>query len=292
MSINVEQLLQRKFSPVQHVYSQRDTMLYALSLGLGGDPTNTGQLQFVYEKTLRTFPTMPVIMGFPGFWAKHPDTGIDWQRLVHAEQSFELHKPLPPQGTVIGRNRVSAIYDKGESKGALLCQERQLSDTSGELIATVSQVTMLRGDGGCGSSPGAPKPPHVIPVRVPDTFHDLSTLPQMALLYRLNGDDNPLHVDPEVAKNAGFSRPILHGLCTMGIACHAALHALLDYHPERIRAMRIRFTAPVLPGDTLRTQLWKDDDVISLRTFAIERDVMVLDAGRIDLHSGFSSPLA
>jgi acyl dehydratase len=284
MAIKVQQLLERRFAPIEHNYTRRDTILYALGIGLGADPTDAGQLSFVYEEGLKAFPALPVILGYPGFWAKEPDTGIDWKRLVHAEQSFELHRPLAPEGKVVGHTRVSAIYDKGPEKGALLCQERQVVDAvGGELIATVSQISMLRGDGGCGGSTGSPPAPHVIPERSPDAVCDLATLPQAALIYRLSGDYNPLHADPEVARAAGFSRPILHGLCSMGVACHAVLRTVLAYDPARIRAMRARFTAPVLPGDTLRTEMWQNGEVVSFRTFALERNVMVLNSGRIDI---------
>jgi acyl dehydratase len=179
---------------------------------------------------------------------------------------------------------VSAIYDKGADKGALLCQERRVVDAgTGELLATVSQVSMLRGDGGRGGSEGAPPAPHQLPDRQPDAVCDLPTLPQAALIYRLSGDTNPLHADPAVAHSTGFERPILHGLCAMGVACHAVLRTLLAYDAARLRAMCVRFSAPVLPGDTLRTEIWQDGDVISFRTFAREREVMVLNAGRIDL---------
>jgi acyl dehydratase len=283
MAISYEQLLNRRFAPLEHAYSRRDSMLYALGIGLGADPLDQGQLAFVYEEQQKVFPTMPVILGYPGFWAREADTGIDWRKLVHAEQAFELHAPLKPEGRVIGSNRVSALYDKGPEKGALLCQERLVTDAdSGELIATVHQVSMLRGDGGFGGPAGSP-PPHQMPERSADVICDLPTLPQAALLYRLSGDFNPLHADPEVAVGAGFARPILHGLCTMGVACHAALRGILQYRAERIRGMRVRFSGVVLPGDTIRTELWMDGDVISFRATALERKVLVLSAGKITL---------
>lgn len=286
MAIDYEQLLQRPFAPVEHSYTARDTMLYALAIGLGADPLDQDQLAFVYEEKLKVFPTMAVILGYPGFWAREPDTGIDWRKLVHAEQGFELHSPLSPESRVIGRNRVSALYDKGVEKGALLCQERQVTDAvSGALIATIHQVSMLRGDGGFGGPGGSPPAPHAMPERSADLVCDLPTLPQTALLYRLNGDFNPLHADPVLAAGAGFPQPILHGLCTMGVACHAALRSMLGYRTEQIRSMRVRFTGVVLPGDTLRTELWQDGDVISFRTTALERKVLVLNAGKITLNA-------
>jgi len=164
-------------------------------------------------------------------------------------------------------------------------QERRVTDAaSGELLASVSQTSMLRADGGFGGAHGAPlAAPHAMPARPPDAVCDLPTLPQAALLYRLSGDFNPLHADPGVALAAGFPRPILHGLATMGIALHAVLRMLLGYDASAVRGMRVRFTAPVLPGETLRTELWRDGCLVSLRTTALERNTLVLNAGRVDL---------
>jgi acyl dehydratase len=292
MAIDYQRLMERYFPPLQHTYSRRDTILYALGVGLGSDPLDPGQLSYVYEENLKALPTMASILGYPGFWAKEPDTGIDWRRLVHAEQSFELHKPLAPEGRIVGHNRVNAIYDKGAAKGALLCQERKVVDAvSGELIATVCQVNMLRGDGGFGGPSGSPPPPHPIPERAPEAVYDLVTLPQAALIYRLSGDYNPLHADPAVARTAGFSRPILHGMCVMGVACHAVLRTLLGYDATAIRSMRVRFTAPAMPGETIRTELWVDNNVISFRSIALERNVTVLNAGRVHLRNGIPTSL-
>ncbi|MBB1625990.1 MaoC/PaaZ C-terminal domain-containing protein [Achromobacter sp. UMC71] len=292
MSVIPDHLLNRTFEPRSHRYSESDTMLYALGCGLGADPQSAGQLRYVYEGVrggLCALPTLANILGYQGFWADQPDTGIAWRKLVHAEQKIELQRPLPASGHVIGASRVVGLHDKGPDKGALMLQDRTITDAaSGDLLATVTQTTMLRGDGGFGAAYGAshglaPLPAHHLPNRTPDAVCELSTLPQAALLYRLNGDRNPLHADPAVAREAGFSRPILHGLATMGVALHAVLRALLGYDSSAVRGMRVRFTAPVLPGDTLRTDAWRDGNLISLRTTAVERDVMVLSAGRIDL---------
>lgn len=292
MRLDPNHLLNRPFAPVEQAYSERDSLLYALGCGLGADPLDAGQLRYVYERAaggLQALPTLANALGYSGFWADQPDTGITWQKLVHAEQAIVLHRPLPAQGRVVGHTRVTGLHDKGADKGALMLQERRVADAAtGELIATVTQTTMLRADGGfsasSGGAHGAPlAAPHAVPERAPDAVCDLPTLPQAALLYRLNGDFNPLHADPAVAQAAGFSRPILHGLATMGVAMHAVLKALLGYDAARVRGMRVRFTAPVLPGETLRTELWRDGAVVSLRTTALERGVVVLNAGRIDL---------
>lgn len=286
--MNPQRLLAREFADIEQTYAARDTMLYALGAGLGADPLDAGQLRYVYERApggLQALPTMVNVLGYAGFWADRPDTGIDWRKLVHAEQAIVLHRALPAEGRVLASNRVVALHDKGADKGALMLQERRVRDAdSGELLATVTQTTMLRGNGGFGGSHGAPlAPPHAVPARTPDAVCDLPTLPQMALLYRLNGDFNPLHADPATAAGAGFARPVLHGLATMGVAMHAVLKALLAYDAGLVRGMRVRFTAPVLPGETLRTELWRDGEVVSLRTTALESGKVVLNAGRVDL---------
>lgn len=288
MGLDPLRLLNRRFDPVEHRYAERDSMLYALGCGLGADALDDGQLRYVHEGAaggLRALPTLINVLGYGGFWADQPDTGIAWRRLVHAEQAIVLHRPLAAQGHVVGRNRVTGLHDKGVDRGALMLQERQVTDAaSGEPIATVTQTTMLRGDGGFGGAHGTPlAPPHAVPDRAPDAVCDLPTLPQAALLYRLNGDFNPLHADPAVARAAGFQRPILHGLATMGVALHAVLKTLLGYEADAVRGMRVRFTAPVLPGETLRTELWRDGTVVSLRSKTLERGTVVLDAGRVDL---------
>jgi len=288
--INPHHLLARPFAPIAHAYDERDTRLYALGVGLGHDPLDAGQLHYVYGgpegESLRALPTMANVLAYPGFWAREPDTGIDWRRLVHAEQEIVLHQPLPARGRVVGLNRIAALWDRGEGKGAFLQQEREVRDAATDaLVATVRQLSLLRGDGGFGpgGSEGAPPAPHTIPERALDAVCDLPTLPQAALIYRLSGDYNPLHADPAVARAAGFERPILHGMATMGVAAHAVLRALLDYDDSRFAAMRVRFTAPALPGDTLRTELWVDGKVVSLRTTALERGAVVLNNARVDL---------
>lgn len=284
MPVDPQRLLARPFAPFTHRYTVRDTILYALGIGLGSDPTDARELRFVYEQGIEAFPTLVNVIGYPGFWAREPDTGIDWRRIVHAEQSVALHARIPAAGTVTSRTRVSALWDKGPEKGVLMEQVRELRFAGSAPVATLTQVSMLRGDGGCGSAGNrAPAPAHELPTRAPDAICDLATLPQAALIYRLSGDDNPLHADPSVAAAAGYPRPILHGLCTMGVAARAVVRSLPEGGASRLGAMRVRFTAPVFPGETLRTEIWVDGSVVSLRTRAIDRDVVVLDRGRVDL---------
>ena len=274
-------LLARHFAPVVHDYAPRDTILYALGLGLGADPTDERQLRYVYEDGLLALPTMANVLGYPGFWAKEPGTGIDWRRVVHAEQWIALEAPLPPAGRVTGHTRVTAFHDKGVAKGAIMASERRIAAEDGSTLATVGGLTMLRGDGGSGVIVGELPATHPVPDRAPDVTCDLPTLPQAALIYRLSGDLNPLHADPAVARGAGFERPILHGMATMGIACHAVLRTLLDNNPAAIRGMRVRFTAPVYPGETLRTEMWHEPRGIAFRTTIPDRGITVLDRGTI-----------
>lgn len=285
MPINREQLLSWPFQDIEHTYTPRDTILYALGVGLGADPVDTQQLRFLYEAELQALPTMAVILSYPGFWLKDPKTGADWKKILHGEQNIRLHRPLPAGGTVVGRTRVSEIIDKGPGKGALMLSERQVFDrASGDLLASLSQVTFLRGDGGCGGPSGPAPVPPPIPERAPDGVCDLATLPQAALIYRLSGDYNPLHIDPAVARESGFERPILHGLCSLGVAGHALLRSLCDYRPERFKAMQLRFSAPAYPGETIRTEYWHEgDEVWAFRAIALERQVTIINNGRAEI---------
>jgi acyl dehydratase len=281
MPIDRDKLLAWPFEEVEQRYDERDTILYALGIGLGADPTDPRQLRFVYEEELQVLPSMGVILGYPGFWLRDPRTGADWRRLLHGEQSIDVLKPLPAAGTVLGTTRVLDVIDKGPDRGALLFSERLVRDkASGALLCRLHATTVLRGDGGFGGPAGPVPAPHVIPDRPADDICALATLPQAALLYRLSGDRNPLHADPVLAAKAGFARPILHGLCTFGIAGHALLRTLCDYRPERLMSLKGRFTAPVFPGETIMTEMWRDGPVISFRASVKERGKVVLDHGK------------
>jgi len=284
MPIDYEKLLNLKISDAEQHYGARDCILYALGIGLGYDPLDEEQLAFVYEKSLKVLPTMAMVLGSPGFWTRDLDTGIDWVKLVDGERSVRLHAPLPSEGTVVGRTRVTEIVDKGPGKGALVYSERKIHDKASDaLVATVTQTTFCRGDGGFGGPPRETPKPHPIPERAPDLTCDLATRPEAALLYRLSGDPNPLHVDPETAKKAGFPRPILHGLATFGVAGHALLKTLCGYDPSKLTSMAGRFSAPVFPGETIRTAIWRDGNVISFRAHAVERDVVAINNGRAEV---------
>ncbi len=285
MPIVYEKLLALKIPDVEQSYGPKDCMLYALGVGLGLDPVDENQLAFVYEKNLKVLPTMAAVIGYPGFWAKELDTGIDWVRVVAGEHSLELHRPLKPSGTVLGRTRVLEIVDKGVGKGAIVYSQRTIDDkASGERIATIVQTTFCRGDGGFGGPLRETRAAHAIPERAPDLVCDLPTRPETALIYRLSADPNPLHADPAVAKAAGFPRPILHGLATFGVSAHAIIRSLCGYDPARLTAIAGRFSAPVFPGETIRTEMWRDGKVVSFRARVVERDVIALNNGRAEVN--------
>jgi acyl dehydratase len=217
---------------------------------------------------------------------QEPGTGIDWLGVLHGEQSLTLHAPIPSSATVVGRSRVTAVVDKG-TKGAVVYTERTITDQgTGTLLASVGMATFCRGVGGFSGGDEPPAAPTAVPDRAPDLVHDLPTTPQSALLYRLCGDRNPLHVDPAVAARAGFERPILHGLCTFGVAAHALIAAVANYEPAALRTISARFSAPVFPGELLRTEIWQgNNDTVRFRVRATDRDVIVLDRGTAELRN-------
>jgi acyl dehydratase len=276
--LNLEAVRNFRFDPVSHSYTPRDAMLYALGLGYGSNPSDAGQLAFVYENNLRTVPSICCVLAHPGFWARNPMFGIDWLKMLHGEQSFEIHSPIPPEGTVIGTYEIVAVEDKGTGKGAILHQVKTLSDKqSGRLLATVRSVVFLRGDGGCGSFGEIPAAAAALPDSAPSSVCDIATLPQSALIYRLSGDYNPIHADPEAATKAGFDHPILHGLCTLGVATRALLSTFANGAPERLKSLFVRFSRPVFPGETIRTEFFTSGREIRFRSRVLERDVVVLD---------------
>lgn len=271
--MDLERIKALRHSGLTQTLDKRDTILYALGLGYG---EGIDDLPFVYEKRLKAVPSLASMLCHPGFWAQKPEYGIDWVKILHAEQAFTIHAPLPATGVIGGESRVAAVEDKGP-KGALLHQEKSLLGEDGTLLATVRSTLLLRangGEGGFGELPPAARP---LPDRAPDRVAELPISARAALIYRLSGDWNPLHADPEIAAAAGFERPILHGLCTMGMACRAALAEYCRNDPNRMGGMFVRFSRPVFPGETLRIEFFETDEEIRFRAIAAERDTVVLD---------------
>lgn len=284
MAANYDKLMSLAIPDSAQSYVAKDSMLYAASLGVGSHPLDPSELSFVYEKGLRVLPTMGVVLAHPGYWPRDLDTGLDWVKIVHAEQGLELYGPLPTQAHVIGKSRILEVVDKGPAKGAFIAYERRILDRdNGVALCTITQTMFCRGDGGFGGPQRALPPPHAIPDREPDAVCDWATSPQIALLYRLNGDWNPLHADPAVAASAGFARPILHGLASYGIAAYSIIRNLDDVDASDVASIFARFSSPVYPGETLRTEIWRDGSVISYRVRCIERNVIVINNGRMTL---------
>jgi acyl dehydratase len=290
--IDRDKLLAWPFPEVVQKYTARDALLYALSLGFGDDPLDPRHLRHVLEDRLRVFPTMALVLAHPGPWTADPATGIDRSRVVHGEQSLAIHRPLPAGGTVRSRNRVVAVLDKGAGKGAVIQTARELHDAvTGELLASISGATFCRGDGGFEARSGQLAPavasaslPPPRPDRAPDAVAMLATRPQSALLYRLNGDYNMLHADPEVARQAGFERPISHGLLSFGLCARMIEEG---FPRMRLAAITARFARPMFPGETLVTEMWRDgEDTLWFRALCQERNVEVLSNGRAQLARG------
>lgn len=263
-------------------YTERDTILYAL--GVGAATENPPQdPQFVYERGLKALPTMAVVLAGGGFWLAEPALGIDLARMLHGEQFLRLHKPLPATGTLVGRHAVDEIFDKGVDKGAVMFLSRRLHEqATDELVAEVKMSIFLRGNGGFGGRAEGQPRPHAVPTdRAPDATLDLITRPEQAAIYRLAGaDPNPIHIDAGMARRAGFERPILHGLCSYGVAGRAVLKLLCDNDPAKLRRFDLRFASPVYPGETLRTEVWREGPGrAAFQVRVVERNLVVLSNG-------------
>ena len=285
--IDYHKLKNWQFEDVQHNYSTDFSMLYALSVGVGSDPDDERQLQFVNDVASSTplaLPSLSTVVGFPGTWMRDPGTGIDVLKIVHGEELIVLHEPMSAAANMMARHRVTRIVDKGEGRGATVTYEKELFETgSGNKIATITHTTFCRGNGGFSALNGvtdiSPPAPPKVPEGPPDLIFDLKTMPQQALLYRLLADRNPLHSDPATAKKAGFDKPILHGLCTYGVATYALLASCCDHDPARLKTMFTRFSNPVMPGETIRMEMYRKPDGVAFRARVLDRNVVALDSG-------------
>lgn len=269
MAIDYPAILELRETGKLYSYAERETMLYALGVGLGRDPMNTAELPFVYERDLRAVPTLATVVAW-GAGVPTDKLGVNYKLVLHGEEKTILHRPMPVAATLIADSGVVEVYDKGKGKGAIIVRETVLRDEAdGEPVATLLRTIVARGDGGTGGS-NAPTPrPHAIPDREPDKIVEYQTAGNQAAIYRLSGDLNPLHIDPERGKAAGFPGPILHGLCTYGFTCRAVLEAFCGFDPDPIASHEARFSAPVFPGDALRVRMWQEDE----KTVSFEADV-------------------
>jgi acyl dehydratase len=278
--MDVAQVLAREFGAIEQSYTFKDTILYALGVGLGAKPLDPKHLRFLYEDGLLAMPSMANVLGHPGFWAIDPKYAIDWKQLLHAEQRMTMHAAIPAQGKVVSQIDIIGIRDLG-ARGAMMHQRKILRDAvSGQELATTISSLMLRGDMGTGDHGEAPEELEKLPETVPDRSVEFEAAEILPLIYRLSGDLNPLHIDPAVAEAAGFPRPILHGLATKGIATYAVLSEYCDLEPARLASMELRFSRPVLPGDTLRFDFWNHGaGIVRFRASVPARDLVVLDRG-------------
>lgn len=275
------QIVGKDLEPLEFVYQNREVILYALGIGAGAEED---ELQFVYEGELQTLPTFGVVPPFPALTGIIGLEGVDINlaMLLHGEQYLELYRPIPTEGKLTSYPRVAALYDKG--KGALIEIEVVTKDEKGEPLFLNNFGVYIRGEGGFGGEKG-PEPGHAPPEREPDKVLSLPTLPQQALLYRLSGDFNPLHADPAFAAMGGFPRPILHGLCSMGFACRAVLREYGNNDPARFKAMKVRFSRHVFPGENIVTEMWQSEpNQIILRSKTAERDEYCLTNAAVWLH--------
>jgi acyl dehydratase len=262
--------------PRTRSWTSKDALLYAVGVGAGlGDPTS--ELAFTTENSegiaQQVLPTFAVLLS----QAPPPPFGdFDPAQLVHAEQEIVLHRPVPVKGTVTARARVAGVYDKG--KGALVAIESSAVLDDGSPLATNRSALFIRGEGGFGGERG-PRDEWAAPDRAPDRTVTYATRPEQALLYRLSGDRNPLHSDPSFAKRGGFDTPILHGLCTYGVVGRALLHAVAGSDPARLTSMYGRFSAVVLPGQSLTTEIWQEGTAVLFRA-RTDDGTVVIDRGR------------
>jgi len=276
MTIDPSALVAREPIESRQRLDRRDVMLYAIGVG-------ATELPFVYEENLQTLPTMATTLAYPGFVWKDFDLGADWKKVLHGETSIEIHRPLPTEGDLIGKTFFGPFFDKGTDKGTVAYQKREIRTADGELVATVRNSSFLRGDGGQGGSSEPQPKPRPIPDRTPDEVVTLTTSEIQAVIYRLSGDYNPLHIDPAVAQAGGFDRPILHGLATFGVAGRAVLAALCDNDASRVKRLDVRFASPVFPGETIRTEIWREGEGrAAYRASVVEREVVVLNNGYVE----------
>ena len=282
VAINPELLTAYDFGEVRQHYTERDAILYALGIGLGHDPTDPADLAFLDERTLAVLPTFAATLASPGMWLRDPRFGIDFTRLLHVAQEATFHSALPSAAEIVGTARVTSIADRGPDRGAELVVERHISEAStGRSLCSLRQTLLLRGDGGYGGVPPI-RASRTAADHAPDFVTQVSLSPRAALIYRLSGDWNPLHIDPEAARAAGFERPIMHGLGVYGTVA-AALCRTLGRSPLALRRLACRFSGIVMPGAVLDLRIWDlGDGYVFDATVAGHR---VLDQGLLELRT-------
>ncbi|RIA92437.1 HotDog domain-containing protein [Glomus cerebriforme] len=294
--VDIDKVVGYKYPPLKVSFNKRDLILYALSIGIKDD-----ELKYLYEldKNFTPFPTYPVVLNLKGnspdvnLFAETVNFGnpipglpdIDPNRIIHGEQKIEILNPLPTSGEFEIHGKINGVYDKGS--GLLIERTNTLVDAkTGKEYCIMTFQSFNVGYGGFGGPKGSKSPNYKPPKdKKSDAIDVLQTSKDQAILYRLSGDYNPLHIDPTIAPKLGFEKPILHGLCSYGIASHAIVKHLANNNPELLKSISVRFNAPVYPGETLETYMWKvpseklnETNVIFI-TKVKERDIIVLSNG-------------
>ena len=277
MPINYDEIMSMTSENVEISYSDKDSILYSLGVGLGNDPMNLAELKYVYENSQVALPSMAT-----NFQYHSPlllKANINFILVVHGEQKLSFTNPLPVSGDFISNAKVIGCYDKGAGKGAIIDVETtiNLKKDNTEICKLVS-TTFARGDGGFGG-PESPKSEIFKTEGDPDFVHEIKTKPDQALIFRLSGDYNPLHSDPNFAKTAGFEKPILHGMCTYGIACRSLVESVCEGDAKRLKKFDCRFSSPVYPGETIVTEMWKNGSKVYYQSKVKERDKIVIKNG-------------
>ena len=277
MTINYDEIMNLTSENVEISYSDKDSILYSLGIGLGNDPMNLNELKYVYENSQSVLPSMAT-----NFQYHSPlllKTNINFIMVVHGEQRLSITNALPVSGDFIANAKVIGCYDKGPARGAIIEVETTVKNKkNNEDICKLVSTTFARGDGGFGG-PDSPKKEIFIPDGEPDYVSEVSTKPDQALIFRLSGDYNPLHSDPNFAKAAVFEKPILHGMCTYGIACRSLVNEICENDSSKLKRFDCRFSSPVYPGETIITEMWKKDKMIYFNSKVKERDKLVLKNG-------------
>ncbi len=282
MPITLDKLMAQRQDSIAYAYSERDTMLYAVAIGMGRDPFDETELDYVYERrgTLRAVPSQAVTV------ARHNliyECGLTVAKMLHGEQVLTLHRPLPPAAEIVADHKVLNVVDKGAAKGVVIETDSRVRLKDGTPLFDLYNLYFARGDGGMGSSGGIQRASYAMPQRQPDIVRVTQTEARQALVYRLTGDRNVIHGDPKIAREMGFRGPILHGSCTLAIACREVLAAVCDHDGTRMHSFGTRFTSVVYPGERLETDIWVDAEQVSFRCRVPERNVVVLDHGQCRL---------
>jgi acyl dehydratase len=284
MPIDPSKALGAEMGEGQYTYTKDQVILYHLGLGAGVPATDPGELEYTYEKNLKVLPSFGVIPTFGAMGGLGNVEGLEFNfaMLLHGEQDLVIHQPIPPEATITNRGKVAEIWDKG--KAALVVLQVDSSDESGQPLFTNRFSLFLRGEGGFGGEPG-PKAGNAAPDREPDGVIESTTLPQQALIYRLSGDKNPLHADPEFAKMGGFDTPIIHGLCSYGIVCKAVVDNVLGGDVTKVARYQVRFAGVGFPGETYLTSYWKEGDKILIQAKSKERDAVIISNAAITIRT-------